>query len=235
MTVAPVPYGRGAWTAVGKDNGSRFYCYIAGKALDGSKPDLNVNYQAVNLGVKAIQNRVNSYGYSQPLTADGVFGMRTAAAVKWVQARLGLYADGVAGPATCKAMWRDLILWFSAAYGVPAPHIYGFMALESTSDPGAVGYTTPSDRGLNQINLNAHPNITVEQAFDPNFSIDYTAKRLQDARLRFSMKGQELQMRCSIAQHNSPREALEWYNTGSPPSARIAMYVEKVLDRASLF
>jgi hypothetical protein len=234
--VEPVSHGRGAWSSQGKDNGSRFYTYIAGKPLDGGKADIDVNYQAVNFGVRAIQNRINSFGHSPGLVADGVFGMMTSQAVKWMQTnKLHVFADGVVGPMTCKAMWRDLIVWFAAVHAVPAPHMYGFMALESSGDPGAVGYTTPSDRGLNQINLVAHTNITVEQAFDPNFSIDYTAKRLRGAREKFSMKGPDLQTKCSIAQHNSPKEANELYLTGQWPSERIRLYVEKVLDRASLF
>ena len=33
--------------------------------------------------------------------------------------------------------------------------------------------------GLGQINLNAHPQITEEQAKDPGFAIDFVAKRLK--------------------------------------------------------
>src|SRR5687767_13842067 len=105
MTIPDVTQGRGAWSAIGKDNGSRYYTYIEGKPLDGSNRSKDANYQAVNLGVKAIQARVNAYGYGPPLLVDGVYGRGTAAGVKWVQTKIGIGADGVAGPTTCKALF----------------------------------------------------------------------------------------------------------------------------------
>jgi len=49
------------------------------------------------MAVKRIQRRL-------ALTADGVFGKQTASAVKRFQRRKGLTADGVVGPITRKAM-----------------------------------------------------------------------------------------------------------------------------------
>jgi hypothetical protein len=235
MSVPEVSTGRGAWSTVGKLNGSRYYEYIAGKPLDGSSASRDVNFQAVNLGVKAIQERINSFGYSPGLIADGVLGKGTREGIIWVQKRLGLYADGRAGTVTMQALWRDYLVWFGGVYSVPAAHMYGFMMLESVGDPGAVGYVTPSDRGLNQINLVAHPNITVEQAFDPVFSINYTAQRLSQARSKYSGKTIDLKTKCSIAQHNAPVYADQWYQTGSPPNTKIATYVDKVLEYATKF
>lgn len=238
MTVPSVTRGRGAWTTTGKDNGSRYYAYIEGKPEDGSQPTKDANYQAVHLGVKAIQNRVNSYGYSPALVVDGKYGSSTKAGVKWVQAKLGFSAagqDGVAGPTTCKALWKDLQIWYGGVYHVPASQLYGFMMLESVADPGALGGLTPSDRGLSQINENAHPDITDEQAFDPHYAINYTAKRLGDARIKYSGKSADLKNRCAIAQHNSPLWANQWYATGSPPNDQIKKYVDLVLGHALNF
>jgi hypothetical protein len=102
-------------------------------------------------------------------------------------------------------------------------------------DPGAVGYKTPSDRGLCQINLSAHTNITVEQAFDARFALNYSADRLEKARAKYSEKGAALQRVCSIAQHNSPVQADAWYATGEPPSQQIADYVNFVLLQAATY
>lgn len=234
MAVPSVTQGRGAFSRVGKDNGSRYYEYVVDKPLDGASPTKDVNYQAVNLGVKAIQNRINSYGEGY-LPVDGKYGSVTAEGVKWLQAKYGLYVDGVVGPATAKAMWRDLLIWFGGVYHAPASQLYGFMMLESVADPGAVGFTTPSDRGLSQINENAHPDITDEQAFDPVFAIDYTAKRLQDARIKYSGKSSELKNYCAIAQHNSPLWANQWYANGTPPNDQIKKYVDLVLGHALNF
>lgn len=236
MTVPAVAVGRGAWSATGKDNGSRYYTYVAGKPIDGAQPFRDVNYQAVNFGVKAIQSRVNSYGgYSPSLIVDGVYGKGTAAGVKWLQGRLGLHADGVVGPATAKAMFKDLLIWSGGVHHVPASQLHGFVMLESGYDPGAVGTVASADRGLNQINENAHPDITDDKAFDPTFSIDYTAKRLAAARVHFSGKSVELKNYCAIAQHNNPLNAKQWYESGSPPNERIAKYVDLVLGHALTF
>lgn len=233
MAVPSVTQGRGAWSPVGKDNKSRYYEVIVQRPYDGSSAGKDVNYQAVSLGVKAIQARINAYGYSPALIIDGVLGPRSKAGIEWIQKRLNLTVDGQAGPATCKGLWRDLVYWYSGVNQVPASHVWGFTALESSFDPGAVGYTTPSDRGLNQINLNAHPNITVEQAFDPHFALNYTARRLRGARDIYDGKGVDLQIKCSIAQHNSPVAADKWYTYGTPPNAQIETYVRLVLEKAA--
>lgn len=53
-------------------------------------------------GVEKVQRRINVLGYRPALTADGDFGAKTEAAVKWVQRRYGLSVDGIVGPITWK-------------------------------------------------------------------------------------------------------------------------------------
>jgi peptidoglycan hydrolase-like protein with peptidoglycan-binding domain len=220
MALPDVENGRGAFSTVGKDNGKRYYIYVPGKPEDGSTPTINDNYQAVHLGVKAIQARINSYNYSPALIVDGTYGPKTVSGVEWIQVKLGFTGnnvDGIAGPGTCRALWRDLLIWFGGVHHVPASQLYGFMMLESVGDPGALGFVSPADRGLNQINEKAHPDISDEQAFSPPFSIEYTTKRLGIARTEFSGKSVELKNYCAIAQHNSPVAAEIWYRDGKPP------------------
>lgn len=237
-----VEQGRGAWSKVGKDNGSRYYQAIVGKPWDGSFPNKDVNYQAVTLGVMALQRRANQYAYwygRKPVIVDGNFSPLDRELIKFVQVKLGFtgsQVDGVVGPTTSKAMFRDLVTWFSAINNVPPEHVWGMTSLESAFDPGAVGYTTPTDRGLCQINLVAHPNVTVEQAFDPTYALNYTADRLAKARAQFSGKGPDLQRDCSIAQHNSPLAAKQWYEIGwVGPDEKIAKYVALVLEQAKTY
>ncbi len=228
MTVPSVTTGRGAWTAIGKDNKSRYYEYKAGLPLDGGRKDVNVNYQAVNFGVLALQKAINNLGYTPALVADGILGPKSTAAIKWAQTKIGTVADGQAGPNTMKAIIHPYVEYFEAVYAVPGEHVWGMTMLESAFDPGAVGYTTPSDRGLCQINLVAHPSITVEQAFDPGYALNYSSKRLKDARAQFAGKGAVLQENCSIAQHNSPLAAKQWYAAGVAPNPTIEKYVSLV-------
>ncbi|MEW2067472.1 peptidoglycan-binding protein [Streptomyces sp. NPDC007346] len=54
-------------------------------------------------GVRSVasqQKAVNSLGYTPPLDVDGITGPKTVAGIKWLQAKVGVAADGIWGPAT---------------------------------------------------------------------------------------------------------------------------------------
>ncbi len=53
--------------------------------------------------VRTIQQKLTNWGYLSD-TIDGVYGPKTVAAVKLFQQKNGLAADGIAGPATLKAL-----------------------------------------------------------------------------------------------------------------------------------
>lgn len=53
--------------------------------------------------VRTIQQKLVNWGYFSD-TVDGVYGPKTAQAVKYFQQKNGLTADGIAGPATLKAL-----------------------------------------------------------------------------------------------------------------------------------
>lgn len=53
--------------------------------------------------VRQIQTKLKNWGYYSG-NVDGIFGSQTKAAVIWFQKKNGLTADGIAGPATLKAM-----------------------------------------------------------------------------------------------------------------------------------
>ncbi|MGW4234265.1 peptidoglycan recognition protein family protein [Streptomyces sp. NPDC004980] len=50
--------------------------------------------------VRSQQQAVNGLGYTPPLNVDGSFGPKTEAGVKWLQAKVGVAADGIWGPLT---------------------------------------------------------------------------------------------------------------------------------------
>ena len=58
---------------------------------------------AYSYDTKTIQTRLKNWGYYSG-AIDGVYGAKTKAAVKAFQAKNGLTADGIVGPATAKAM-----------------------------------------------------------------------------------------------------------------------------------
>ena len=53
--------------------------------------------------VRQIQTKLKNWGYFSD-KVDGIYGEKTRAAVVWFQKKNGLTADGIAGPATLKAM-----------------------------------------------------------------------------------------------------------------------------------
>ena len=53
--------------------------------------------------VRQIQTKLKNWGYFND-KIDGIYGSKTRAAVIWFQKKNGLTADGIAGPATLKAM-----------------------------------------------------------------------------------------------------------------------------------
>lgn len=232
--VPAVTKGRGAWTTVGKDNGRRYYCWVEGSPLDGSNRERDVNYQAVNRGVKAVQARVNVLT-GAGLVEDGLFGRKSDAAVRAAQRQLGVADDGIVGPGTAHALWRPVVMWIAGAKGLDFRHVGGIMVHESVEDPGAVGVGTPMDRGLMQINLFYNPAVTVDQAFDLVYAVTFTVDRMRLMWDRYSAKGTALRISCHIADHNNPAKAAAWYKNGTPPDEQIKLYVERVLTRAATY
>ncbi len=57
--------------------------------------------------VRTIQTKLKNWGYYDG-AVDGIYGSQTAQAVKYFQRKNGLTADGIAGPATLKALGHVL-------------------------------------------------------------------------------------------------------------------------------
>ena len=60
-------------------------------------------YGSTGSEVRQIQTKLKNWGYYSG-NVDGIYGTQTKEAVIWFQRRNGLAADGIAGPATLKAM-----------------------------------------------------------------------------------------------------------------------------------
>lgn len=64
-------------------------------------------------------------------------------------------------------------------YGTPIPLMRAIIACESSNNPKATKITKwEQSYGLVQINRLAHPEISIKQAEDPDFAINYLAKNL---------------------------------------------------------
>ncbi len=199
-------------------NGTGYYELLAPIPV-GSQPGLDSNYLAVNYGVKTIQGRINGLHAPTVLKVDGIFGETTDVAARWVQQHLGVVVDGQVGPKTMIAM-----LWprVQAIAGVNAHTVGGICTHESAWDPGAVGFSTPDDHGLVQINAPANPTITIAQAFDHNFAFTYCANRIIAALATYDS------LDIAICSYASPLWAQEWAQTGHSPNQAMTDYVNYV-------
>lgn len=220
--------GRGAWTTRGFPDGSgvRMYRRLRTPVPVGGEAERDLDHLAVNRGVLAIQ-RLLDIDYS---TGPGIFGPRTDAAVRAYQKVKVPPADGIVGPNTMRALLKPVVSIEETVRDIPAHLLWGLIAQESGYDPGAVGYTTPSDLGLVQINTAVQP-VTPDQAFDPLFSIKWAANRMRKAYDKYSAKlGPEEYAKawdCAVASHNSPAAADSWAN-GALPTLRVTDYVARV-------
>jgi peptidoglycan hydrolase-like protein with peptidoglycan-binding domain len=222
--------GRGAWTKVGgllqldrKLNktvpGPYYMANINDPYMIGVKVHIalknnqvvTINDYAVYLGVKAIQKRLNTV-LGTNLAVDGMLGPKTDAVIKQLQTKLGVLADGMIGPNTSSALFLDVVKAEAKKYGVDWSIVAGLIKQESQFDPGAVGYIDTHDMGLGQINLTSHPDVSVEQAFDTVFAVDYMADRFRAALLYFNGN-----VRDAVASYNLGYGGTkEWIRKGRP-------------------
>nr|MDT0665612.1 transglycosylase SLT domain-containing protein [Micromonospora sp. DSM 115978] len=95
---------------------------------------------------------------------------------------------------------------YAIKWKVPRGLLRGLTALESNWDPGAVGYWTNSDFGLCQWNTSL-PGITADNALDPFWALDSSAKAMRE---RFDSERWGHQWLYVLAAHNAPTWAAEW-------------------------
>lgn len=72
--------------------------FVAGESSNATS-----RYGSSGEEVKQIQTKLKRWGYYTG-SIDGIYGSKTVEAVKYFQRKNGLTADGIAGPATLKAM-----------------------------------------------------------------------------------------------------------------------------------
>lgn len=83
---------------------SVFFCFALFASVSSSQTLDTLSKQGSRGSeVRQIQTKLKRWGYYNG-SVDGIFGTQTRKAVVWFQQKNGLTADGIAGPATLKAM-----------------------------------------------------------------------------------------------------------------------------------
>lgn len=178
------PTGRGAWTDIGMPTqGDPYYDYRTPENVGraGTFPNADLSHRAVMWGTWQIQHRITHYSGAPQFTPSGVFDQRTELALAWAQEHIGVTPDAQAGPTTCLHLFWPYLNSLTK-YSQTTRHIVGGIAQhESGYDPGAVGFSTPDDLGLVQINGPANPTLTEQQRFNYIDAFNYALNRIQAA------------------------------------------------------
>lgn len=226
----PAATGRGAWTQRGNRLGRALYL----KGCSYSQPS-NQDGWAVKQGVLAIQKLLVLNNIPLDYSSGpGIFGSRTNAAVLAFQKANVPPADGLVGRNTMKALLRGPVSARENNAGMPRHYLWGIIGAESAFDPGAVGYTTPYDIGLVQINTKV---VTVgyDYPMDPVLALDWATDRMRSAYLRFTKyKGIDPWL-AAVLNHHAPAWAASYATTGVWPNDRSLAYVNKVREMAATF
>jgi hypothetical protein len=216
--------GRGAWTRTGgllpirpgsTNRGGYYRAPIGSEPMVGSGwptgRDRNHTGLVVHEAVKVLQRLLD-------VDPDGFLGPRTGKAIVAAQARHHLTADGIAGPATLRALLAPLVVAAAAEHRVPVDVLGGICVHESSLDPAAVG-VSGWDTGVAQINLGAHTHVSIAQAVDPHYALDFTATDLREVYDRWVGKTKADPWSIATAHHNSPAAARTWAldPAGKPP------------------
>lgn len=226
--VKPGIFGRRAWTKAGIGDDYRYH-YRPGVKV-GEEAEKSLDHWAVSAGVYGIQARLVALGFLKaPVRGSFGYGLRTA--VIAFQKDAGIEADGTVGISDARALWTPVIDAAESDHSIPDHWVRGQINGESSLDPGALGWQIyyPDfrgvDRGMGQINSEAHPEITWGQSYQPWTAIEWTAKRLRDSFDTFQRQFPKTPVatlwEAAVCAHNSPVAAYDWLKTGTPsPDAR---------------
>jgi hypothetical protein len=165
--------------------------------------------------VWALQINVNASGLVGTIAEDGAFGPKTTLAIKRLQDKLGLAADGIAGPVTQRSLALRLIARVETKYSLPKGLIRGIVEGESGFMVGAVNWSVAGgvDCGWTQRRVieQNYDEDNFRRAFHGPVQFDLLAAELRREKDRFYGKaGAKTHRRAwelAILDHNWPYAA----------------------------
>jgi len=166
----------------------------------------------------AIKKELVYNGFGENLEVEKpVFGEAAANRVREFQQAKGLTVDGQVGPVTAKELFRKRVEQEERNYDLPVGTIGRKLKLESNFDPVAIGGADPDDTGISQINRRIHTSVSLEEAFDPAFSIDWAAKYVSQLRRDVAARADVLKA-ARAAYNIGSTYATRWMLAGFPAS-----------------
>lgn len=214
----------GAW-----DYGYYKYDEVTKKGTDGRENE------RLAAGIVAVKNELRYTGYAREAMVGDLpfYGSAVANSVKDLQAAKGLPVTGVLNPATSKELFRKRVEQEERNYGLTRGVLGKKIWLESLYDPICVGTRDPRDRGMCQINLkeillDGDPgihNVTLAQAYDPAFAIDWAAKYVNDQGDAIAARI-ELEKAARAAYNVGNYYASEWLKASFPPNGLVVNNVD---------
>lgn len=166
-----------------------------------------------------IELAYNGFGKNLILNSPG-FGEAMENRVKEFQADRGLKVDGQIGMTTAKELFRRRVSTIEGTYSLPQGALGKQLLLESAYDPVAIGSVDPSDHGIAQINLNMHKDVSVAQAYDPIFAIEWSAQYIRTAFDHVTSDANV--MKAARAAYNiGETYAAQWLLAGFPDSGKV--------------
>lgn len=129
-------------------------------AIGLTQPVLAASYQQGDSGsaVTTIQTKLKRWGYFDG-QVDGVYGSQTTQAVRSFQAKNGLTADGVAGPATLKALGMEQVNQTDSNSGGNATGDIALLAKVISAEARGEPYDGQVAVGAVILNRIAHPSF----------------------------------------------------------------------------
>lgn len=145
------------------------------------------------------------------------FGKAASDNVKKFQTDRGLPATGVINIATSRELFRKRITEAEQKFDLPRGTLGKKIALESAFDPVAVGTADPDDTGIAQINLRIHSSVSKDQAFNPQFALNWAGAYIRSNYDRVASDANV--MKAARASYNiGVHYATQWMLAGFPNS-----------------
>ena len=115
--------------------------------------------------VRTIQTKLKNWGYYDG-AVDGIYGSQTAQAVKYFQRKNGLTADGIAGPATLKALGMSSGGGGSSSQQNSAALLARVISAEARGEPYS-GQVAVGAVILNRVEHPSFPNTIAGVVYQP--------------------------------------------------------------------